>query len=106
MIASVCTDSEIPEAEKVIDAEGKYLLPGMIESHMHVREPGRPDRGTFFTETKARVAAGGVTTILEHPIAKPPQYSKGDPGEKNSVMPRTNVSWILLSLGGRFKVSR
>ena len=75
MIASVCTDSEIPEAEKVIDAEGKYLLPGMIESHMHVREPGRPDRGTFFTETKA-AAAGGVTTILEHPIAKPPQYSK------------------------------
>ena len=75
MITSVCTDSEIPEAEKVIDAEGKYLLPGMIESHMHVREPGRPDRGTFFTETKA-AAAGGVTTILEHPIAKPPQYSK------------------------------
>ncbi len=60
---------------KVIDIEGNYLLPGTIEPHIHIREPGRPDRGTFFTETKA-AAVGGVTTILEHPIAKPPQYSK------------------------------
>lgn len=75
VITSVCTNDEAPEAETVIDAKGRYLFPGMIEPHIHVREPGRPDRGTFFTETMA-AAAGGVTTILEHPIAKPPQYSK------------------------------
>lgn len=75
VITSVCTDGEEPEAVKTVDAKGRFLLPGLIESHMHVREPGRPDRGTFFTETEA-AAAGGVTTILEHPIAKPPQYSK------------------------------
>lgn len=74
-ITNVCLNGDAPEAVKTIDAKGRFLLPGMIESHMHIREPGRPDRGTFFTETKA-AAAGGVTTILEHPIAKPPQYSK------------------------------
>lgn len=61
--------------KEVIDVGGKILAPGMIESHMHIREPGRPDRGTFVTETMA-AAAGGVTTILEHPIANPPQYNK------------------------------
>lgn len=63
------------EYEKIIDCKGNYLLPGTIESHMHIREPGRPDRGTFATETMC-AAAGGVTTILEHPIANPPQYNK------------------------------
>ncbi|WP_294662305.1 dihydroorotase family protein [Fusobacterium ulcerans] len=74
-ISEITDNIEGIQAEKTIDAAGKYLLPGMIESHMHIREPGRPDRGTFFTETMA-AAAGGVTTILEHPIANPPQYSK------------------------------
>lgn len=74
-IVSINSEIEEIDAKKIIDANGKYLLPGLLESHIHVREPGRPDRGTFFTETKA-AAAGGVTTILEHPIANPPQYSK------------------------------
>lgn len=74
-ISEITNDISGLEAKNIIDANGKYLLPGMIESHIHIREPGRADRGTFFTETKA-AAAGGVTTILEHPIAKPPQYSK------------------------------
>lgn len=74
-IIDISTEPVTSEYEEVIDLNGKYLLPGMIESHIHIREPGRPDRGTFVTETMA-AAAGGVTTILEHPIAKPPQYNK------------------------------
>lgn len=73
-IVSLAADDSLPEANEYIDAKGKMVLPGTVESHLHIREPGRPDRGTFFTETMA-AAAGGVTTILEHPIAKPPQYS-------------------------------
>ena len=74
-IISLCKEANEIEFEDCIDAEGKLVLPGMIEPHIHIREPGRPDRGTFLTETMA-AATGGVTTILEHPIAKPPQYSK------------------------------
>lgn len=62
------------DAVKTIDAEGKYLLPGGVDPHVHVRYPSHPERGTFETETKA-AAAGGVTTIIEHPISMPPQYS-------------------------------
>ena len=66
----------LPEADKVIDAEEKYVIPGGIDTHVHFRDPGHSERGTFYTESQAAVA-GGTTTILEHPISAPPQYNKG-----------------------------
>lgn len=74
-IVEISTAPNPDDYEQVLDCKGNYLLPGTIESHIHIREPGRPDRGTFATETMC-AAAGGVTTILEHPIANPPQYNK------------------------------
>lgn len=65
----------LPEAKKIINAEGKYVIPGGIDTHVHFRDPGHTERGTFYTESKACVA-GGTTTILEHPISSPPQYNK------------------------------
>ena len=62
------------EAERVIDAAGKYVLPGIVDSHVHFRDPGRPDRETFYTGSRAAVA-GGVTTICEMPITCPPVYN-------------------------------
>lgn len=64
----------MPQAEKEIDLEGQYVIPGTIDTHMHVRDPGHTERGNFYTETLA-AAAGGVTTIMEHPISMPPQYN-------------------------------
>lgn len=66
--------SDNMEAKEIIDAKGKFLLPGGVDPHVHVRYPSHPERGTFVTETKAS-AAGGVTTMIEHPISMPPQYS-------------------------------
>lgn len=63
------------DAEEIIDAEGKYVIPGGIDTHVHFRDPGHSERGTFYTESQAAVA-GGTTTILEHPISTPPQYNK------------------------------
>ncbi len=62
------------DAKEVLDLEGQYLIPGAIDTHMHVRDPGHTERGNFYTETLA-AAAGGVTTIMEHPISIPPQYN-------------------------------
>jgi len=67
-------DDEMPESKEVMDLTGKYLIPGAIDTHMHVRDPGHTERGNFYTETLA-AAAGGVTTIMEHPISIPPQYN-------------------------------
>lgn len=73
--ALVAMPGMLPEAERTIDAAGKYVIPGGIDTHVHVRDPGHSERGTFYTETMA-AAAGGCTTILEHPISSPPQYNK------------------------------
>lgn len=63
-----------PEAARVLDAAGLWVLPGIIDSHVHFREPGRTDREDFYTGSLA-AAAGGVTTICEMPIAYPPTHS-------------------------------
>lgn len=71
----VITDAdETFDAKEVLDLQGQYLIPGAIDTHMHVRDPGHIERGNFYTETLA-AAAGGVTTIMEHPISVPPQYN-------------------------------
>lgn len=69
-IVGLFAHGEEPEAEHVIDARGKLILPGAIDIHFHCRAPAYPQRGDFATETRA-AAAGGVTTIFEMPISKP-----------------------------------
>lgn len=62
------------EAEKVIDARGKMVLPGTIDPHVHIRAPGHDERETFESGTKD-AALGGVTTVIEMPISLPPPHS-------------------------------
>lgn len=73
-VAVIAASEECLEAKEVLDISGQYLIPGTIDTHMHVRDPGHVERGNFYTETLA-AAAGGVTTIMEHPISMPPQYN-------------------------------
>ena len=51
-------------ADKVIDGTGCFLLPGIIDTHVHFRDPGLTRKGDFFSESKA-AAAGGVTTVFD-----------------------------------------
>lgn len=74
-IAMITEVGMLPEAAGTIDAKGKHIIPGGIDTHVHFRDPGHAERGTFYTESQACVA-GGTTTILEHPISSPPQYNK------------------------------
>ncbi|HDP37105.1 MAG TPA: allantoinase AllB [Candidatus Atribacteria bacterium] len=62
------------DAEKVINAEGKIVLPGTVDPHVHIRAPGHDERETFESGTKD-AALGGVTTVIEMPISTPPPYS-------------------------------
>ncbi len=56
--------------ERVFDANGRLLLPGMIDDQVHFREPGLEHKGDFYTESRAAVA-GGVTSFFEMPNSKP-----------------------------------
>ena len=58
------------QAENVIDAAGKYLLPGLIDDQVHFREPGLTHKAEIYTESKAAVA-GGVTSFMEMPNTVP-----------------------------------
>ncbi len=64
----------VPEAilaqAAVIDASGKFLLPGVIDDQVHFREPGLTHKGDIYTESKAAVA-GGITSFMEMPNTIP-----------------------------------
>jgi len=57
-------------ATRVIDAEGLFLIPGVIDDQVHFREPGLTHKGDIYTESKAGVA-GGVTSFMEMPNTNP-----------------------------------
>ncbi len=56
--------------EMIIDAEGLYLLPGVIDEHVHFREPGLTQKADLYTESRAAVA-GGVTSFMDMPNTNP-----------------------------------
>lgn len=62
--------SPAPKADRVIDAGGKYLMPGVIDDQVHFREPGLTHKGDIRTESKAAIA-GGVTSFMDMPNTSP-----------------------------------
>lgn len=60
-------DSELPTADDRMLEPGQVLLPGLVDTHVHVNEPGRTDWEGFDSATRA-AAAGGVTTIVDMPL--------------------------------------
>ncbi|QCE33905.1 dihydroorotase [Acetobacteraceae bacterium] len=62
-------------AENEIDLSGLYLLPGLIDSHVHLREPGKEEAETIATGSKG-AALGGLTTILDMPNNFPPTVDR------------------------------
>lgn len=56
--------------KQVIDGKGKYLFPGIIDDHVHFREPGLTQKADIYTESKAAIA-GGVTSYMEMPNTIP-----------------------------------
>lgn len=63
-------DFIIPQEATVLDAKGKFLLPGIIDDQVHFRDPGMSDKADLYTESRAAVA-GGVTSFMEMPNTIP-----------------------------------
>jgi dihydroorotase len=70
-IAMVTAPGALPPARETLDARGLHLMPGAIDAHVHVREPGYTHKEDWETGTAA-AAMGGVTTIFEMPNTNPP----------------------------------
>jgi dihydroorotase len=72
-ISKIYDGNTLPEETSgmtVIDAGGKYLIPGVIDDQVHFREPGLTHKGEIYTESRAAVA-GGVTSYMEMPNTNP-----------------------------------
>jgi dihydroorotase len=63
-----------PPATRTLDATGQFVIPGAIDVHTHIREPGMTQKEDWTTGTRA-AAAGGVTTIFDMPNTDPPVWS-------------------------------
>jgi dihydroorotase len=84
--------SKEPKAEKIIDAKNNLVLPGLIDVHVHFREPGLTHKEDFLTGSMA-AAKGGITTILDMPNTLPPTTTIEALEEKRRLAAKSIVNY-------------
>ena len=84
---------------QVIDAENKFLLPGMIDDQVHFREPGRTHKANIATESKAAIA-GGITSFIEMPNTVPQATTIEKLEEKFKIAAETSCANYSFMFGG------
>lgn len=70
IIKQISSEIKAPENVEIINADGKYLIPGFIDDQVHFREPGLTHKANIATESRAAIA-GGITTFIEMPNTVP-----------------------------------
>ncbi len=83
LIARVLKYDDVPAGMRLVEAGDLVVLPGLVDTHVHINEPGRTDWEGFATATAA-AAAGGVTTLIEMPL--------------NAIPPTTTVAGLRAKL--------
>ncbi|MPR34354.1 dihydroorotase [Salmonirosea aquatica] len=78
-------------ADRVIDAQGRYLLPGVIDDQVHFREPGLTHKATIATEARAAVA-GGTTSFMEMPNTVPNALTQRLLEDKYEIAAQTSLA--------------
>tara|TARA_B110000467_G_C18317912_1_gene482895 strand:- start:175 stop:1518 length:1344 start_codon:yes stop_codon:yes gene_type:complete len=84
---------------QIIEANGKYLIPGMIDDQVHFREPGLTHKATIATESKAAVA-GGITSFIEMPNTVPQATTIEKLEEKFLIAKKTSWANYSFMFGG------
>src|SRR5580658_1839970 len=74
-IAAIGAPELMPPARETLDASGRHLLPGVIDPHVHFRDPGLEHKEDWGTGT-ASAACGGVTTVFDMPNTEPPTMTR------------------------------
>ena len=83
----------------VIDASGKYLIPGLIDDQVHFREPGLTHKATIGSESRAAVA-GGITTFIEMPNTVPQATNQQLLQDKFNIAEKTSFANYSFMFGG------
>ncbi len=83
------------KADSVIDAKNNFILPGLIDCHVHFREPGLTHKEDFLTGSMA-AAKGGITTIFDMPNTLPPTTTLAALDEKRKLAAKSIVNYGLI----------
>ena len=87
-----------PKSDETIDIQGKVILPGLIDPHVHFRDPGLIYKEDFRSGSEA-AAAGGFTTVMDMPNTKPPTTTKKAFLEKLNIARKKSVVDFALHAG-------
>ncbi len=95
LIAKVEKDLKT-QADEVIDARDKIVMPGLVDMHVHLREPGREDKETVATGTRAALK-GGVTSVLAMPNTMPAMDSVDSVSALKDIIERTALAHVFIA---------
>ncbi|MFJ1429836.1 dihydroorotase [Capnocytophaga canimorsus] len=98
-ISKIASQITLKGNVQVIDAQGNFVLPGVIDDQVHFREPGLTHKANIATESAAAVA-GGVTTFFEQPNTQPQTTTLQYLEEKFNIASRTSFANYSFFLGG------
>lgn len=98
-ISKIANDISSNNVQKIIDANGKLLIPGVIDDQVHFREPGLTHKANIATESAAAIA-GGITTYFEQPNTVPQTTTIELLEEKFAIARKTSYANYSFFLGG------
>ncbi|MFD0992721.1 dihydroorotase [Tenacibaculum geojense] len=99
LIKKIGTNLVAPENAEIIDANGSYLIPGMIDDQVHFREPGLTHKANIATESKAAIA-GGITSFIEMPNTVPQATTQKLLEDKFEIASNTSYANYSFMFGG------
>jgi len=97
-IEAVASYNDVPSGKHVHDAGESVVMPGLVDTHVHINEPGRTDWEGFETATSA-AAAGGVTTLIDMPLNSIPATTTAAALETKREAAR-NKCWVNVGFWG------
>ena len=99
LIAKISSTISEENVDTIINAEGKFLIPGVIDDQVHFREPGLTHKGDIESESKAAIA-GGVTSFIEQPNTVPNAVTQELLEEKYKIASEKSYANYSFSMGG------
>jgi len=94
-IEKIAKDIKNKNGAKIIDAKGKIIAPGLIDMHVHLREPGREDKETVETGTRAALC-GGVASICAMPNTETSIDTRIKAQSLNEIIKKTAVTNVFI----------
>ena len=93
MIVAITKFDDVPPGANIHEAGDSVVMPGLVDTHVHINEPGRTEWEGFTSATRA-AAAGGITTIIEMPLNSIPAATLPPRCARKLPQPRENSAWM------------